>query len=105
MRSQPVPEPPAAPTQRVVGPPRSHGDADGQEAPGCQRPGPDPARPGGVYPALDQRCDGKREGYREADIAQIEEWRVEGEAGILQHRVEAAAVRWRRKGAQERVRG
>ena len=88
-----VPEPPAAPAQRVIGPPAAHGDADGERAPGRQRPGPDPARPGGVDPALDQRGDGEGEGDREADIAQIEEGRMEGEAGILQHRVQAAARR------------
>ena len=88
-----VPEPPAAPAQRVVGPPASHRDADGERAPGGQRPRPHPARPGGIDAALDQRRDREGERHREADIAEIEKRRMEGEAGILQHRIEAVAVR------------
>src|SRR3546814_6870188 len=36
-----VPEPPAAPAELVVGPPRAERDAAGEEGPGEQRPGPD----------------------------------------------------------------
>ena len=41
-----VPEPQAAPAELVVGPPAAQRDADGERAPGGQRPGPHPARPG-----------------------------------------------------------
>ena len=101
-----VPEPPAAPAELVVGPVAAQRDADGEHDPGGQRPGPDPARPGGVDPALDQRGDGEGVGHREADIAEVEHRRVEGEARVLQDRVES---RWPSAGAvaeaQERVRG
>ena len=56
--------------------------------PGGQRPGPHPARPGGVDAALDQGGDGEGEGDREADIAEIEQRRMDREADVLQHRVE-----------------
>ena len=65
----------------------------GQEHPGGQRPGPHPARPGGVDAALDQRRDGEGEGDREADIAEVEERRMDGEADVLQDRIEVAALR------------
>ena len=100
-----VPEPPAAPAELVVGPPAAERDAERQRDPGRQRPGPHPARPGGVDPALDQRRDRERVGGREADIAEIEHRRMEGEAGVLQDRVQALAVERRRVEAQERVRG
>ena len=92
-----VPEPPAAPAERVIGPPAAHRDADGEGAPRGERPRPDPARPGGIDPPLDERRHGEAEGDREADIAEIEERRMEGEAGILQHRIEPVADRRRRQ--------
>ena len=100
-----VPEPEAAPAELVVGPPGAERDADGQEHPGGERPGPDPARPGGVDPPLDQRGDGEGEGHREADIAEVEEGRVEGEARVLQQRVQVAPVDGRHREPQEGVRG
>ena len=100
-----VPEPPAAPAELVVGPPAAERDADRQETPGGERPGPHPARPGRLDPAFDQRGDGEREGHGEADIAEIEERRMEGEAGVLQQRVQVAPVRRRREDAREGIRG
>ncbi len=100
-----VPEPPAAPAQLVVGPPAAERDAEGQRHPGGQGPGPHPAGPGRVDPALDQGRDGEGVGGREPDIAEVEHRRVHGEPGILQDRVEPAAVERRRVEAQERVRG
>ena len=44
----------------------------------------------------DQRAQGEGEGHGEADIAQIEHGRVNHHLGILQQRVEAAAVRAKR---------
>ena len=99
-----IPEPPAAPAELVVGPPRAHGDADGQAHPGGERPRPHPARPGGVDAPFDQRGDGEREGDREADVARVEKRRMKGERRVLQDRIEAAAVGGRRVHAQERIR-
>ena len=100
-----VPEPEAAPAERVIGPVRAHGDAEREEHPGHQRPRPHPARPGGVDAAFDQRGDGEGERDREADIAEIEQRRMDGEAGVLQDRIEVAALERRLRQAQERVRG
>ena len=100
-----VPEPPAAPAQRVIGPPAAHRDAGRQRAPRRQGPGPHPARPGRVDPTFEQRCDRKAEGDRKPDIAEIEAGRVKGEARVAQYRVEAHAVRRRRPQPQKRVRG
>src|SRR3546814_7245094 len=72
---------------------------------GEQRPGPHPARPGGVDLAFDERGDGEGERHGEADIAGIKHRRVEGEAGILQQRVEVFAVERCRELAQEGVGG
>ena len=63
-----------------------------QEGPGRQRPGPHPAAPGGVDAAFDQRGDGEGVGHGEADIAEVEQRRMEGEAGVLQDRVQPLAV-------------
>ncbi len=65
-----------------------------------------PARPGGVQAAAEQRGDGEGKGHREADVAHIEQRRVEDQADILQQRVEVAAVdRELRQRAGERVGG
>ena len=100
-----IPEPPAAPAEFVIGPPAAERDPDGERAPCEQRPRPDPACPGRVHAALDQRGDGEGERDREADIAEIEEGRVEGEAGVLQQRVETLALGRRRGKPDERVGG
>ena len=100
-----VPEPPAAPAERVIGPVRAHGDAEREEDPGQQRPRPHPARPGGIDAAVDERGDGEGERDREADIADIEQRRMNREARILQDRVEIAALERRVGDAQERVGG
>ncbi len=100
-----VPGPPAAPAEHVIGPPAAHRDADRQPAPRRQRPGPHPARPDGVDPALDQRRDREGIGDRKPDIAEIEKRRMEGEPRVLEQRVEVAAVGGHRKQPRERVRG
>ena len=100
-----VPEPPAAPAKLVIGPPRSQGDASRQAHPRGQRPGPDPPRPGGIHPALDQARDRKGEHDRKADITDIKQRRMQGEAHILQQRVQVIAIGRRRKHPLERVRG
>jgi hypothetical protein len=45
---------------------------------------------------VDQRGDGEGEGDREADIAEIEQRRMDREADVLQDRVEVAALERRR---------
>ena len=94
-----VPEPPAAPAQLVVGPEGAQRDADGEQAPGGQRPGPHPARPGGVDAALDQGGHGQREHHRHADVAGVEERRVDRQRRVLQQRIERAALHRRRRPA------
>ena len=98
-----IPEPEAAPAQFVIGPPRAHGDADGEEHPGGERPGPDPARPGGIDLAVDQSGNREGEGDRKADIARIEKGRMEGERRVLQQRIEAIPFDRRRIEAQEGI--
>ncbi|MNG99768.1 hypothetical protein D3C79_589470 [compost metagenome] len=46
-----IPEPPAAPTQFVIGPGGPQHDPQGEKHPGRRGPGPRPARPGGIQPA------------------------------------------------------
>ena len=60
--------------------------------PGDEGEGPHEARPGGVDAAFDQRRGGEGEDDGEADIAEIEQRRVDGETGVLQDRVEIAAL-------------
>ena len=64
-----------------------------------------PARPGRVDAAVDQRGDGEGEADREADIAEVEQRRMDGEADVLQDRVEVAALDRRRRQPRERIRG
>ncbi len=51
-----------------------------------------------------ERGDREREGDREADVAHVEQRRMEHHAGILQQRIQVAAVGRRRKQALERIR-
>ena len=51
-----------------------------------------------------KRRNGERERDREADIAEIEHRRMEREAGVLQDRIEIAALERRIGDAQERIR-
>ena len=64
--------------------------------PGRQRPGPHAARPDGIDAPVDQRGDGEGKGDREADIAEIEQRRMDREAEVLQDRVEILALERRR---------
>ena len=54
-------------------------------------------------PAADQRRGRQRKDDREADIAEIEQRRMDGEAGVLQDRVEVSAFDRRRRQPRERV--
>ena len=91
-----VPEPKAAPAQRIVGPVRTHRDAEGEEPPGDQSERPDETRPGRVDAAFDQRRRCERENDREADIAEVQQRRMDREAGILKDRVEILTFERRR---------
>ena len=101
-----VPEPPAAPAQLVVGPEASpcvmptvseHQAASAQGR--TQR-----AQAASTRPSI-SAATAKAEGHREADIAQVEERRMEREAGVLQQRIEALALAAAPGQAQERVGG
>src|ERR1700686_2128685 len=87
-----IPEPPAAPTEGVVGPPAAQRDADGEECPcnGCPRTRP--ACPRGVETATEQGSDGKRECDREPDVAHVEQRRMEYHARILKQRIQVATL-------------
>ena len=75
-----------------------------EKAPGDEGEGPHEARPGRIDAAFDQRRNGERIGDREADIAEVEQRRMDRETGVLQDRVEVAALE-RRREPHERVRG
>src|SRR5947209_250311 len=77
-------------------------DADREERPRDRRPGPRPARPGRIEAARKERRYRKGEGHRETDIAHVEHRRMQDHAGVLQERVEVAAVC---RGRQEAVEG
>ena len=100
-----IPEPPAAPAELVIGPVGAHGDAQGQKDPAQHGPGPHPARPVLVDAAGNQRGNGKGKADRKADIAGVEQRRVDGEANVLQHGVEIVALERRGKDAQEGIGG
>src|SRR5580704_4889405 len=97
-----IPEPEAAPAQRVIGPERASGDAKGEEAPGDEGEWPHEPRPGRVNAALDQSRRGERIDDREADIAEIEQRRMDGEAWVLEDRIEVAPLERRGDEALER---
>ncbi len=87
-----IPEPPAAPAELVVGPPRAQHDAGGEKDPGAERPGATPVGHGAIQSARMERSHGEGEVDRKADVAEIEQGRVDDEADILQHGVEVAPL-------------
>ena len=91
-----VPEPPAAPAQLVISPVAARGDAKRQEDPARQHPWPHRPRQRRVDLAGEQRADREAERHRQADIAEVERRRMEGEAGVLEQGVEAPALDRRR---------
>src|SRR3546814_6333293 len=72
-----IPEPPAAPAQFVVRPPRTDRDAQGEETPGDVGPRPRPAQPARVHAAVDQRRDRERERHHETHVAQVQHRRMD----------------------------
>ena len=98
-----VPEPPAAPTQLVIGPIAARRDPQCQEHPRAQHPGPHGA--GEIRRDLtrDQRADRETEGHGKADIAEIKRGRMEGEPDILQQGIEPCALLRRDRQPLERI--
>src|SRR6185312_15944520 len=99
-----IPKPVAAPAKLVISPVRTHRDAEREKNPCDQNPGPHPARPCGVHPALDQCSRSKSKRNRESDIAEVKKRRMNREADILQNRIELLAFGRRRIEAQKRIR-
>src|SRR5438309_1127409 len=56
-----IPRPVPAPAEDLVGPPRAEDDADGEEAPGHERPPAGLAQPSLAHPSGDQRRQRERE--------------------------------------------
>ena len=100
-----VPKPPAAPAQFVIRPPGTHRNADRQANPGRGGPGPRPARPGGVKPAIEQGGDGKSKRHRHADVTHVQHGRVKHQAGVLQQRIQIAPIGRNVAQAQKRIGG
>src|ERR1700720_1813009 len=88
-----IPEPEAAPAELVVGPEAPERDAAGEKRPGSGGPGPRPACPGLVEPALEHGGAGEGKRHRKTNVAGVENRRVYRERRVLQDRVEIAAVR------------
>ena len=80
-------------------------DAARQEQPRQQRPAADRVDPSGVELARDQRADRERERDGDARVAEVEHRRMDRHAGVLELRVQAAAVRRDEAEPRERVRG
>ena len=100
-----IPKPPAAPAKLIISPPTAKPDAEGQKNPGRQGPWSHPARPGRVDAALDQRRDGEGKGHRQANIAEIQHRRMEGQPRVLEQWVEIGAVQRRRRQPREGIGG
>mmetsp|Transcript_68794 Transcript_68794/g.161818 ORF Transcript_68794/g.161818 Transcript_68794/m.161818 type:complete len:499 (+) Transcript_68794:746-2242(+) len=98
-----IPEPEPAPAQLVIGPEAAQADAGRQRAPGGQHPGSRPARPARRQLVLQQRGHRKRKAHRKAHIAEVEQRRVGGHAGVLQQRVQVAPLGGRRQQPAEGV--
>src|SRR5262249_39414675 len=83
-----VPEPETAPPELVVSPIRTHGDTGGKEHPSGERPRPNPSRQGSIDATLNQRRNRKRKCNRKTNIAEVQQWRMNGEANVLQNRIQ-----------------
>ena len=85
------PEPPAAPAERVVRPAAAQSDADGEERPRNRGPRPRPARPRGVEAAASRAAMANRRRPRSRRSPCKARW-VEHHAGVLQQRIQVAAL-------------
>ena len=100
-----VPEPPAAPAELIIGPVAASGDPQREEDPRGQHPRPHRASERRADFAGQERRDRDAERDRQADIAEVERRRVEGQAGVLEQGVQPPALDRRRVEPRERVRG
>ena len=91
------------PSPGVIGPVRTHRDAERQETPSEQRPWSNVSGPGGIDAAANQRRRREGEHNREADIAEIEQRRMDREARVLQQRIEVLPLEGCGKSAREGV--
>ena len=87
-----IPSPVAAPAEDRVGPVRAEKNSAGQECPGHHGPAAGDVDPFFAGILHDQRAQREGEGDGESDIAQIEHGRMDDHLGILQQRIQAAAV-------------
>ena len=99
-----IPEPPAAPTQFVVGPPAAERNANGQEHPGGDRPRPRPPRTGRAQTTRQPGRNGEGEGHGEPDVAHVENRRMHHQGRVLEEGVQVVAVQRRWKQPLERIR-
>src|SRR3546814_4554677 len=75
-----IPEPPPAPAELIIGPVDARRDAEREEDPGGEHPGPHRPRESCADVAGDERADREGKSDRDADIAEVERRRMEGEA-------------------------
>src|SRR3546814_326971 len=100
-----IPEPPPAPAELIIGPVAARRDAEREEDPGGEHPGPHRPRESCADVAGDERADREGKSDRDADIAEVERRRMEGEARVLEQRVKSLPHRRRRIEALERIGG
>ena len=98
-----IPKPPATPAKDVIGPKASGRDPQCQEYPCPEHPCPHRPRKHRPHLTGDQRANRETKGNRQADIAQIECWRVEGEARVLQQRIQPLPFLGHRRKPRKRV--
>ena len=87
-----VPEPPATPAEFVVGPVAAECDTEGEGAPGGECPRAGAAQGEGIEAALPEVGEDDGVGDGKADVAGVEQRRMEDEAGVLEQGVEVGAV-------------
>jgi len=87
-----IPAPVPTPTQDRIRPVRAQENPDRQEAPGHHRPAASDVDPFLAGIAHNQRAQRERERHGKSDVTQIEHGRMDDHLGILQERIQAAAV-------------
>ncbi len=101
-----VPSPVPAPAQHSISPVCSEEDAASQQSPGDHGPAAGDVNPFVAGIPHDQRPEREGKGHGRSDVAEIEHRRMDDHLGILQKRIQAAAVRAQRALQQaERVGG
>src|SRR5208337_378920 len=87
-----VPSPIAAPSEDSVSPVRAEENSDSEEAPSHHGPAAGDVNPFLAGILHDQRAQRKGKGNGEADISQIQHGRMDDHFGILQERIQPAAI-------------